>query len=665
VVTAAKLPSPSPLCGRDDPSPSSCPSCLKSSHPRRARAGEATPAPPSCSATTPGFNPRLACGGEATTSTGSMAALSSKRDCFNPRLARAGEATRGVIKPPRSRHRFNPRLARAGEATAVTHFAPVESTSFNPRLARAGEATTLRLAEAALLEVSIRASPVRARRQWQRPLPSPAPPFQSAPRPCGRGDAHCNPQSPIHSRFNPRLARAGEATVPGDHHQQLALVSIRASPVRARRLLRCAWTQSAGPFQSAPRPCGRGDQFAQHADPYLSMFQSAPRPCGRGDGTSVVPPANRRRFQSAPRPCGRGDNSSTMVRHGTQGVSIRASPVRARRPLANFLRGHLDAFQSAPRPCGRGDRGWLVPDLAEVSFNPRLARAGEATQLQLDSRGIKKVSIRASPVRARRQKKRMGNERDAGVSIRASPVRARRHAAHRQPHLVIQRFNPRLARAGEATGDDRSPAWRWIVSIRASPVRARRPQGADRMLSMSDVSIRASPVRARRLSQARIPAATALFQSAPRPCGRGDYRDSNHPTPPTCFNPRLARAGEATVRDLTLDGSALFQSAPRPCGRGDKIDPETTGEATLFQSAPRPCGRGDSVAVDTNTIATRFQSAPRPCGRGDVQNKRRGKPKTVSIRASPVRARRQQLHHEQPDWRPGFNPRLARAGEAT
>ncbi len=128
--------------------------------------------------------------------------------------------------------------------------------------------------------------------------------------------------------------------------------------------------------------------------------------------------------------------------HPVSKVPIRASPVRARRPEYRSPQSTISEFQSAPRPCGRGDPGQTLrrrrareatsaalravvvwgcfnPRLArageatrphqtvgviQTCFNPRLARAGEATGHIHTLPPVQQVSIRASPVRARRLK---------------------------------------------------------------------------------------------------------------------------------------------------------------------------------------------------------------------------------------------------------------------
>ena len=84
-------------------------------------------------------------------------------------------------------------------------------------------------------------------------------------------------------------------------------------------------------------------------------------------------------------------------------------------------------------------------------FNPRLARAGEATWTTRKWSRIGRVSIRASPVRARRPRGGWAKAYVELVSIRASPVRARRRGTIITRLESCRRFNPRLARAGEAT----------------------------------------------------------------------------------------------------------------------------------------------------------------------------------------------------------------------
>ena len=251
-------------------------------------------------------------------------------------------------------------------------------------------------------------------------------------------------------------------------------------------------------------------------------------------------------------------------------------------------------------------------------FNPRLARAGEATT-HPDVLGHPDL-----------------------VSIRASPVRARRQDILRQLYGLARRFNPRLARAGEATSDleglgyafgfqsaprpcGRGDGMTWIaciwtatVSIRASPVRARRHDARTVHSPSPVVSIRASPVRARRPNR---------VENIIRP-GMVSIRAS----------PVRARRRHPCASSTT---KPWFQSAPRPCGRGDRAYGNAIVPQVAFQSAPRPCGRGDIDGCAGLVVMRMFQSAPRPCGRGDFRAlERYFRERYVSIRASPVRARR-------------------------
>ena len=134
----------------------------------------------------------------------------------------------------------------------------------------------------------------------------------------------------------------------------------------------------------------------------------------------------------------------------------------------------------------------------------------------------------------------------------------------------------------------------------------------------------------------------ALFQSAPRPRGRGDAARTLRSTGPESFNPRPARAGGATVV-LAAMGFGLrvsIRAPPARAGRRWKL--RDSLKAQKFQSAPRPRGRGDPGASGLITMPGPFQSAPRPRGRGDM-------PADGSAAKACQR----------------FNPRPARAGGAT
>ena len=153
-------------------------------------------------------------------------------------------------------------------------------------------------------------------------------------------------------------------------------------------------------------------------------------------------------------------------------------------------------------------------------------------------------------------------------------------------------FNPRPARVGGAT-------WRGDV-----------PSG------LKDVSIRAPPARAGRLADRSISARSpSLFQSAPRPRGRGDVT-----------------AGRAR-----RSPRSLFQSAPRPRGRGDLVVGGLRAASDEFQSAPRPRGRGDLHDRDVASAAMHvsIRAPPARAGRRKLMVSRRCD--AVSIRAPPVR----------------------------
>jgi len=85
------------------------------------------------------------------------------------------------------------------------------------------------------------------------------------------------------------------------------------------------------------------------------------------------------------------------------------------------------------------------------------------------------------------------------------------------------RFNPRRALTGAATRKQVSTHADIRVSIRAAPSRARRLYLSAASRCTSPVSIRAAPSRARRHLPDYQDAMQRLFQSAPRPHGRGDF----------------------------------------------------------------------------------------------------------------------------------------------
>ena len=181
-------------------------------------------------------------------------------------------------------------------------------------------------------------------------------PFQSAPRPCGRGDRHARTRERRRLSFNPRLARAGEATGYGAYAFHVRGVSIRASPVRARRpdIELNALSVIVVSIRASPVRARRPGESARRMGAVLVSIRASPvRARRRGNWLGVT---SNNGFQSAPRPCGRGDVTSDAIFNLSHKVSIRASPVRARRQLAERSRA-----------------------VAGHCFNPRLARAGEAT----------------------------------------------------------------------------------------------------------------------------------------------------------------------------------------------------------------------------------------------------------------------------------------------
>ena len=84
-----------------------------------------------------------------------------------------------------------------------------------------------------------------------------------------------------------------------------------------------------------------------------------------------------------------------------------------------------------------------------------------------------------------------------------------------------------------------------------------------------------------------------MFQSAPRPRGRGDF-------------------GKFLEHE---DADVSIRAPPARAGRLAQVAREAG--ITKFQSAPRPRGRGDSKVTPVGLMPNEFQSAPRPRGRGD------------------------------------------------
>jgi hypothetical protein len=122
--------------------------------------------------------------------------------------------------------------------------------------------------------------------------------FQSAPRPCGRGDlaqlAKDNQTKAFQSAPNfcqnllqDSVSIRAPALRPGRHavawHHYHAL-SFNPRPGLATGATWSAWRPAArNMFQSAPRSCDRGDLFQKINRAAPHGFQSAPRSCDRGD----------------------------------------------------------------------------------------------------------------------------------------------------------------------------------------------------------------------------------------------------------------------------------------------------------------------------------------------------------------------------------------------
>jgi hypothetical protein len=101
-------------------------------------------------------------------------------------------------------------------------------------------------------------------------------------------------------------------------------------------------------FQSAPRPCGRGDLAQLAKDNQTKAFQSAPNFCQNllQDSVSIRAPALR-----PGRPGRHGGQRREICFNPRPGLATGATLL-----LANVRRHHL-RFQSAPRSCDRGDCG--------------------------------------------------------------------------------------------------------------------------------------------------------------------------------------------------------------------------------------------------------------------------------------------------------------------
>ena len=147
-------------------------------------------------------------------------------------------------------------------------------------------------------------------------------------------------------------------------------------------------------------------------------------------------------------------------------------------------------------------------------------------------------------------------------------------------------------------------------------MRAGRPAAPRRHGKQVKVSIRAPPVRAGRPAAAWLSGDWRLFQSAPRPCGRGDIASQVSSYILGRFNPRPARAGGATGSGPN-DGTVFesFQSAPRPCGRGDcgpVLRLSHKGFIALFRQPANPSRpRGYSVVKERLQVSMPQAVVPR------------------------------------------------------
>ncbi len=187
-----------------------------------------------------------------------------------------------------------------------------------------------------------------------------------------------------------------------------------------------------------------------------------------------------------------------------------------------------------------------------MRFNPRPDRAAGATW----------------PERA--------NSRPRQVSIRAPTVRPGRHQ-NRVDILITTSFNPRPDRAAGATSDANLPRDVDFVSIRAPTVRPGRPPTDETKGAPTRVSIRAPTVRPGRHRVSASVLLIPLFQSAPRPCGRGDYSNRVERVQRSGFNPRPDRAAGATSgkTSSTLNASVSIRAPTvrpgRPASSGQRL----------------------------------------------------------------------------------------------
>ena len=151
--------------------------------------------------------------------------------------------------------------------------------------------------------------------------------FQSAPRPCGRGDRRVSPSAARRTSFNPRPDRAAGATRFQSRVARVALVSIRAPTVRPGRLIMVAPIPHQSVVSIRAPTVRPGRRTPRTTPPRTELFQSAPRPCGRGDLSSISSARRIRCFNPRPdRAAGATHNMDLTPCGGS--VSIRAPTVR-------------------------------------------------------------------------------------------------------------------------------------------------------------------------------------------------------------------------------------------------------------------------------------------------------------------------------------------------
>ncbi len=470
-------------------------------------------------------------------------------------------------------------------------------------------------------------------------------------------------------------------------------VSIRAPTVRPGRPDTDNSSDTHTPFQSAPRPCGRGDSFGTNIiwrAPPVSIRAPTARP-GRHKYFLALAPANE--FQSAPRPRGRGDMFAVSGSLHKPWVSIRAPTARPGRQARIATDAAWNKFQSAPRPRGRGDHEDEMGARADKRFNPRPDRAAGATPEAAVGGIPLHVSIRAPTARPgrleieraassditgfnprpdraagatrhrslRQQELKRFNprpDRAAGatsssarfnasifVSIRAPTVRPGRPTYGRNKGGAYASFNPRPDRAAGATHRCVQPVAEVKVSIRAPTVRPGRHRRSRQHLSIGIVSIRAPTVRPGRPAALDASESVVSFQSAPRPCGRGDLSAVFTVNVNTSFNPRPDRAAGATDEHGHGHGHGHgheLVSIRAPTVRpGRPASFRVLGANQSFQSAPRPCGRGDLSRDASCCARMRFNPRPDRAAGATSWNTSCTCAYRVSIRAPTVRPGRQ------------------------